>query len=255
MSAQWPAQQRNFAAALLDPRLKPPDFLQARAGASLQDRFDIYRNNVHASLIDALRAGFPVTTRLVGEEFFHELARGFLRQHLPHGAALHDYGAALPGFIRDYTPAASLPYLADVAALDHAWWQAHGAADALAMQVAHLAALPVEELAASRARLHPAMRLIESPHPVHGIWMAHQVEGAPVPPARWEAECVLVTRPQAGVQVKCIALAQHIFLAALARDATLAGATELGLATDPAFDPGTTLLQAIEAGAIQELHP
>lgn len=255
MSAPWPTQQRDFATALLDPRLPPPHFLRARAGASLQDRFDVYRNNVHASLIEALRAGFPVTARLVGEQFFQQLAREFLRRHLPNGAALHDYGTTLPGFIRDFAPAACLPYLADVAALDHTWWQAHGAADARAMEPAQLAALPVERLVASRARMHPAMRLLESPHPVHGIWVAHQVEGEPAAVERWEAECVLVTRPQADVQVKLIAAAEHLFLSALAHGATLANAAGPAFAMDPLFDPGTALLQAIEAGAIQELHP
>jgi hypothetical protein len=255
MSLQWPAQQQAFAAALLDPGRAPPEFLRARAGAQLQARFDVYRNNVHASLGEALFAAFPVTARLVGEEFFRALAIQFLRRHLPRGAALHDYGAELPDFIRAHPAAVSLPYLADVAAFEQLWWQAYGAADAQAMSVADLAAVPGEQLLAMRAHLHPAVRLLQSAYPVHGIWMAHQVEGEPAPVAQWQAECVLLTRPEATVQTRRIESSQHALLSALGAGATLEEAAGLALGNDPHFDCGSALLRAVEAGALQELHP
>lgn len=253
MSATWAGQQQRFAAALLDPRRAAPDFLRSRAGASMEQRFDIYRNNVHASLIEALLAAFPVGARLVGEEFFRAMAREFLRQHLPQGAALHDYGAQLPGFIRGFAPAASLPYLADVAELEHAWWQAYGAADAPALTLAGLEGLQAAQLLAARVRMHPAMRLLQSPHPVHAIWALHQGSDEPAPVAHWEAQCVLLTRAEASVEVRCIGPAQHGFLHALAQGQSLEDAASMALGTDPAFDSGSTLLLAIEAGAIQEL--
>jgi hypothetical protein len=255
MSLQWPAQQQAFAAALLDPDVAVPDFLRARAGARLEDRFDIYRNNVHASLGEALFAAFPVTARLVGEEFFRALAIEFLRRHLPGRAPLHDYGAQLPAYIRAHPAAVSLPYLADVAALEQAWWQAYGAADAQAMSVPDLAAVPGEQLLAMRARLHPAVRLLQSAHPVHGLWMAHQVEGEPAPVAQWQAECVLLTRPEATVQLRRIEPSQHALLAALGAGARLEEAAGIALVNDPDFDFGSALLLAVEAGALQELNP
>jgi hypothetical protein len=250
----WPAQQQAFARALLEPHAPVPDFLQVRASASLAQRFDVYRNNVHSSLIDALLAAFPVTARLVSEDSLRALAREFLREHLPASAALHDYGAALPAFIRGYAPAAGLPWLADVAGLEHAWWQSYGAADAAALAPQDLATLPAMELPAWCARMHPAMRLLASAHPVHDIWTAHQAGDEPVAPREWVAQCVLVTRPQADVRVQRITLAQHAFLTALAEGATLENAAGGALPLDPRFDVGQTLLLAIGAGAIQELH-
>jgi hypothetical protein len=251
----WPAQQQALARALLDPQAPAPDFLRVRDGAALADRFDVYRNNVHSSLIDTLLAAFPVTARLVSEPSLRVLAREFLREHLPPSAALHDYGAALSAFIRDYAPAAELPWLADVAALEHAWWQSFGAADAAALTVPGLAALRAEDLPAWRARTHPALRLLGSPHPVHDIWTAHQAGGEPTAPRNWQAHYVLITRPQADVRVQRITSAQHAFLAAVADGAVLEDAAATALAVDHTFDFGTTLLLAIEAGAIQELHP
>lgn len=251
----WSAQQRCLAAALLDPHAPAPDFLRTRADAALADRFDVYRNNVHSSLIDALLAAFPVTAQLVSEASLRALARDFLRTHLPQQAALQEYGAALPAFIRGYAPAASLPWLADIAALEHVWWQSFGAADAAALAPAALAALTTENLTAWHARLHPAVRLVQSTHPVHDIWVAHQAGGAPQPPRRWEAQCALLTRPQADVEVRRITTAQHLFFVTLATGATLEQSGSAALARDPHFDFGITLLLAIEAGAIEELHP
>jgi hypothetical protein len=256
MSAQhWADQQAVFAAALLDPQHATPAFLQVRDGGHLDTRFDVHRNNVHASLIEALRATFPVTARLVGDESFGALARDFLRQQLPQRAALHDYGAELPAFLGNYAPAAPLRWIGDVAALEHAWWQAYGAADAPALPVSALAGMDGATLLALRARLHPAVRLIASEHPVHAIWSAHQQEGEAQPPAQWHAECVLITRPDADVRVQALAPAGHAFIDALRDGATLEAAAADALATDTPFDFGNTLLLALEAGAIEELHP
>jgi hypothetical protein len=102
--------------------------------------------------------------------------------------------------------------------------------------------------------MHPAMQLLESAHPVHEIWAAHQAGDEPAAPQVWTAQCVLITRPQADVQVRCITPASHAFLAALAGGATLEHAAGSALTLDQHFDFGTTLLLAIEAGALQELH-
>jgi len=253
MSRDWAQQQQGFAAALLDPHAPTPDCVQARQGAQPEARFDVYRNNVHASLVEALLATFPVTARLVSEDSFRALARDFLRVHLPARAALHDYGDALAHFLRTGEAAASPAYLPDVAALEHAWWQAYGAAEAPVLSLHDIAAMPGEDLLRLRARLHPAVRLLQSAHPVYTIWAAHQGVGSPAPPRTWQAENVLITRPQAEVQVRCTGAGAHAFLAGLPH-AALEDAAAAALDIDPAFELGHTLQLAIEAGAIEELH-
>jgi hypothetical protein len=252
--AHWSSQQESFAAAVLDPDAATPGFLATRVGNATASRFDVYRNNVHNSLLEALVAAFPVAVRLVSEPSFRALALAYLRTELPAGAALHDYGAGLPAFIRAWEPAASLPYLADVAALEQAWWQCYGAADAPALAMHDLGALDPAELLGRRVRLHPSTRLVCSAHPVHGIWAAHQSGDEPAAPVSWQPECVLLARPEAKVQVRQITIAQHALLAALADGATLEVAASAALECDADFDPGATLQLAITAGAIQELY-
>jgi hypothetical protein len=249
----WSADQRRFAQALLNPESAVPEFITTRNGTDVAQRFDVYRNNVLSSLIDALLAAFPVTARLVSEDSFRVLAREYLRHELPQHAALHEFGAALPEFLRHFAPAAETPYLPDIAALEHAWWQSYGALDAPALSLRELAAVSGESLLTRRIQLHPAARLVASGHPVHSIWAAHQ-GGEPSAPAAWTAEFVLITRPEATVAVRAISAADHTMLAALLAGATVEVAAAAALARDPQFDPGTTLLLAVNAGAIQELH-
>ncbi len=64
------ARQADFAAALLDLERPIPAGLIGPDGRPSTRRFNVYRNNVVASLTRVLGAAFPVTVRIVGEEFF-----------------------------------------------------------------------------------------------------------------------------------------------------------------------------------------
>ena len=64
--------QAQFSRAMLETRLPPPP------GLAPARRFSVHRNNLYASLVDALRARYPVIERLVGEEFFKGAASLFI---------------------------------------------------------------------------------------------------------------------------------------------------------------------------------
>src|SRR5260370_20802436 len=66
--------QSRFAAALLDSGRAVPSGLTSWSGALPVRRFAIYRNNVVTSLVRALAARFPATSKIVGEEFFAAMA-------------------------------------------------------------------------------------------------------------------------------------------------------------------------------------
>ena len=135
----------------------------------------VYRENALAVRRDALAAAFPVVRRLVGVAFFAEAATRFARTHASTSADLHAYGGpAFAHFLAGYAPAAGLSWLPDVARLEWAVHESEHAADGVALDHAALAALPGEALPALRLRLHPAVRLVESDHPVLAIWEANQ---------------------------------------------------------------------------------
>ncbi len=122
--------EATFSAALLDPARPCPAGLVAWNGSDPAPRLAVYRNNVVASLIDALATTFPVVHQLVGTDFFRAMAAVFVRQAPPSSPVLARYGDGFAAFVRHFGPAAGLPYLADVACLEFARVRAYHAADA-----------------------------------------------------------------------------------------------------------------------------
>ena len=231
-----------FARALADPTAPP---------AGDARRFAVYRNNVAVGLIRNLEARFPVTRRLVGDEFFRGMAGAFVVREKPRTAVMIHYGAEFPAFVRRFAPAAELPYLPDIAALENAWAEAYHAAEAEPLPAAALAEIAPERLEGLRFAYHPAARLLEFATPAASLWAAHQGEGEPRPPEVWAPETALVTRPHADVQVLRLPEGGFAFAAALRDGATLGEAAAPLIASGG--DPGAHLVGLIQSGAIAAL--
>src|SRR5438876_7559091 len=131
MRGTMPASfETAFADALLDAGRPIPHGIIAHNIAVPARRFAVYRNNVVAGLVKALRTNFPVVEKIVGDEFFAAMARVFVTQQPPRAPLLAIYGEAFPAFVAAFEPARELPYLADVARLEAARTRAYHAADA-----------------------------------------------------------------------------------------------------------------------------
>lgn len=190
--------QAAFAKALLDRGLLVPPDLRSLGMPAGEERFAVYRNNVMVGLIEGLCDVYPVVCRLVGDEFFRAMAGVFARAHPPRSPVMLAYGDGFAEFIAGFPPAASVPYLADVARLERAWVEAYHAAEA-----EPLTSLTYAE--GTQLRLHPAARLVRSPFAVLTIWEANKPDAEPQPlELTDEGENVLVTRPAAEVQASCI---------------------------------------------------
>jgi hypothetical protein len=231
----------------------------------------VHRNNVVAGLVDVLAANHPVVQQLVGEAFFRAMAAAFVRQSPPRSPVLAHYGDAdagapaggLAAFVESFTPAASLPYLADMVRLECARTRAFHAADALPLgaQDGDAALRCGDRIGELRLELHPALQLLQSRHAVVSLWAAHQAEGEPVLDAidLDVPEAALVLRP--GLQVLVLPLAAADGEAGLAaligalRDGVgLAEAAAQALAADAGFDLGAGLSLLVRQGALCAIH-
>jgi hypothetical protein len=134
------------------------------------DRLDIYRNTFVAGVTNALRLSFPAVHRLVGTDFFEGATYLFMTRHPPHEAWLDAYGSEFPAFLRDFPPAASLPYLADVARLEWAVSCALHAPDTAPLDLARLQALQPEDQARVCFATHPSVSLLRMDYPADAIW-------------------------------------------------------------------------------------
>jgi hypothetical protein len=246
--------QQAFADALLDPQQPCPPGLRAWNGSDPARRFAVYRNNVLASLVGALADSFPVVQQLVGEEFFHAMARLYVEAAPPRSPLLAFYGEDFPDFIASFPPAAGLPYLADVARLELLRVRAYHAADLPPLDATELAAAlsDPERLPGMRLALHPSVATISSAYAIASLWAAHQglLEIASVDPT--QAECALILRHGLEVEVNRIGPGATAFIQGLGAGIPLGQAVGTALAIEPGFDLGTTLAQLLAGGAITQ---
>jgi len=247
------SEQASFADALLTPQACASANLTTWNGSDPAQRFAVYRNNVTVSLTGSLADSFPVTCELVGETFFTAMARDFVRAHPPRSPVMSGFGAGLAAFSRDFPPAAPLPYLADIAALERARIDAFHARDSEALTPAQFAALAPERLPSLRLVPHPAQRIVVSPYAIVSIWAAHQrAPGDPVDLSEidpFAPEDALVCRPDQEVEVRRLPPGAAVMLARLNEGAALADAAAAGYAASPDFDLDAALTTLVASGA------
>jgi hypothetical protein len=248
--------QTAFAAALLDPALPPPKNLCAWNGCDPATRLAVYRNNVLGSLIDALADTYPVTQQLVGDEFFRAMAAVFVRSAPPRTRILAFYGEAFPGFIAGFEPAASLPYLADVARLELARVRAFHAADAepVSNEAVTQALVHAERSGELCLALHPSVTVLGSAFAMVSLWAAHQGEGDLAAIDLHVAEQALVLRQQLDVLVLRLSPGAPEFVLALQQGRPLAEAAAAALAAAAGFDLTATLALCLGHGAITSIQ-
>ncbi|MGO8737280.1 MNIO family bufferin maturase [Rhodoblastus sp.] len=241
------AWQSAFAAALQDPAAPiPPLFTPCDASA----RFAVYRNNSAVAAIEALKTQFPTVLRLVGDEAFRGAARAFARKIPPVSPVLAEYGEGFPDFLTRFLAeqgVTDLPYLPDVARLDWAVLQALRADEVEPCPLARLAMLDPAAIENARALLHPALALVASDWPLRAL---RAPEGGAI--ADWRGETILVLLPHAEARLVALAPGGAAFLSACGAGASLGQAAQAGLAAEPGFDFGQTLVALTEAGAFAD---
>ena len=246
----------DFAEALLAPDLACPDGLFSSNGADPASRFVVYRNNVHSSLINALATAYPVTLQLVGEKFFRAMAGLFVQVCPPTTPLISEYGSAFAAFIQDFEPAASVPYLADVARLERLRVRAYHAADCQVLdQHSVLEQLQgCAQLGQLRVRLHPSLATLESSYAVVSVWAAHQTDGAVASLNPWYAQGALVLRQGLAVKVFAIDSGSVAFIDSLNHGTALETAVQHALEASAQFDLNQCLTVLISHDAITHLH-
>jgi hypothetical protein len=242
-----------FSSALLDPEIAKPVSIVGPAGKAADKRYNVYRNNVTVSLIEALISIFPATARITGPDFFRAMARFHIRETPPTSPLLFEYGRDFPDFVARYEYAQSVPWLADVARLERAWLDAYHAADSRVISGEELSAVAPEQLGGLRFRVHPATRIVRSAFPVVAILVANK---SPDPVGRIEevvAQDALVTRPDTDVALRLLQPGGAEFLTRLIDGETLEVAVAGAIDIHPTFDLPGMIGEMIAAGVFTDI--
>jgi len=166
------ATQNPSSIQQLQPQMRSTEHLSFDRGLSA------YQGSIVGKLSRALEDIYPVCYRLVGAQFFTAMARQYICRHPSQSPDLGDYGEQLPEFIAAFEPAASLPYLPDVARLEWYWHRIFNSADQPDLDLAALGQVPQDRWPELVLKLPGNSVLMTSPYPVHRIWQVNQTDAS-----------------------------------------------------------------------------
>ncbi|MCV2401802.1 DNA-binding domain-containing protein [Marinomonas sp. C2222] len=164
-----------FKAALFSDDTGFYNEMSAATLAEQEARMNVYRNNVVVSLVDALGDIFPVSRTVVGEEFFHAMARVYVMENQPNSPVISEYGGNFSDFIRQFEPAKGVPFLADLAALEYAMLTLTNSEEfeTLEHEAISQAFSSVEDPSGLTLSLPPTTQILESPFALGSLYRAH----------------------------------------------------------------------------------
>ncbi|WP_310618824.1 HvfC/BufC N-terminal domain-containing protein [Flexibacterium corallicola] len=246
----------EFSKGLLDANADIPEGVMGREGKVSNKRFNVYRNNVMSSLVEALGANFPAIKEMVGEEYFSALAAEFIRAHPPRQPVLSEYGGEFSAFIEAFPPLKDYAYLKDVAVLEWAWLRAFHSEDVPPLSKDQFAQLDPANLGSVRFAFHPSTFLLSSNYPVATLFHLNRLNNRPQDTPLF-GENVLVCRPAQDVELTVLDMASFVFLKALkagqtieeAAEHTLSAGYNLELSNCLSILVGSGMVSAIKAGA------
>ena len=163
--------QKEIAHFVFDPERN--DRLSVLDVSSVE-RFDVYRNNVTASLIDVLRQAFPKTSTILSSHTFTKLASDFIARTPPSSARLSLYGHDFPQFLEETLTDDSSALLADLARLEWLRIESYFAPEAIPLTPEdfrnRLSTLTLTDYEELRIILVDSLRVLRSIHPLFEIW-------------------------------------------------------------------------------------
>ena len=206
-------------------------------------------------LIDAIGDNFPAVHRIVGEDFFRAMARAYAMAETASLAGAPRLWRKFPDFIAAFEPAASLPYLADVARIERAWSEAYHATEAKPLSVEAFSARARDDSAGLRLVPHPSLRVVRSRFPAVTIWRMNVADGVAGPvDFTSDGEDAVVLRPEAEVEARVVSPDGAAFVGALAARRTLAEAAEAAFRANDRFDLPGHLAALIAMGAFVDVE-
>lgn len=243
---------KKFTSALLKPQAEIPAGLIAVKAPNIQKRFGVYRNNVMASLIEALKANFPICFALVGKNFFNALAVAYISENPPVIPMLFKYGADMPSFMAEFPAVSTIPYLPDVAQLEDNWRRAYHAAEKAPLEIAAVQDVSGDDQMNLVFEIHPSASILKSGWPVYSIWQGHET-GDMGKIDLDKSENVVICRPNVDVLLASLDNAGCVFFRGIMNGQMLAEAYAGAAEVDENFDLGFSFGQLFALGLVTDL--
>lgn len=132
--------------------------------APKEELLDIYRNNLYATLTNALRLTYPKIHQLVGEKKFKKFCHEFIKQNRSYSGNLDEYGENFSDFFVKKADG----FLSELARFEWFKHKSYLAKDMPIFNIEELQKLSQEKLFDVKFKLHPSCFLIDSSYNLLG---------------------------------------------------------------------------------------
>ena len=212
----------------------------------LEGSRQIHKNNVQLILRDLLKDTFPVTTRLVGEEFMHYAAHCFINAQPPQSGDMNEYGQSFSLFLKHFKPVGKFPWLPDVARLEWLMHESYLSPRKNPLQASHLEAADPLSM---NLQLQPHLRLLRSGWPVDKLWHEVTEQNDVTKDFNFSPQETFVAIYRADKKVALWSLPEggYKFLENLATTPSLVKAAEAALTADPDLRLEIFLAESVQA--------
>lgn len=244
--------QKNFLRSVMEPQVH---FSLGQSAINAETTWKIYRNNYVKAHTTALADTFSTVQKIVGIDYFEQLAKAFVANNPSTSGDLNDYGRAFPSFLNGFLPSIphgdTLAYLPDMARVDWAWFEVLRMETLASLTWQHeLLNLSPEQQAMVSAK--PACRYLSSNFPIYSIWRLNEDE-ADLTVNSQEAQNLLIARTHE-VKLMAMSSAEMAFAERWFNRHSLTDAVEAALTIDQQFQLGTLLSRLAAIGAISSLE-
>lgn len=184
------------------PMQTPGGLLRPQRGTPGNERLAVYAEGYRVRMREALLEMYPAVAHVLGDQAFGGLAQGYATRHPSRDYNLSMVGRHLPEFLATAPSAESLPFLADLAALEWLVCQAFHAFEQPPVAPDAFASLAPERADRLTLCFQPSVGLVASRWPILDVWESRRTPHGQI-------NIDLADRPQrvlvarAGLQVRC----------------------------------------------------
>jgi len=194
----------------------------------------IYKNNVRGALQTSLAQVYPVCRKILGENYFKQLASVYIRSTPSRHHDLNSYGDSFSDFIftqcqqrdelNDYL------YLSDLVQLEWLYHSVYYAAEGAVFDLSGFANLSEQQQVKSFFQLAPCLKFISSDYPILSIWQINQEGGGDQQTIFSQSESCCVFRKNNQTEMIRVETKVYSLLALIKEGTTLNEIVQKGLA-------------------------
>ncbi len=143
-----------------------------------EQRVEVYRTNARSLHVSVLVDVFCVCEKILGNDYFKQIAKNYFNQHPSQSSDLNEYGKAFPKYLQSLIlkrpELKEFQYLADLAHLEWNIQKAHFSKDNINLDVTGYQKKCAQDGGNTVLLLQPSVSVMSSMFPVTELWGMHQ---------------------------------------------------------------------------------